>query len=87
MDTGRMAFRSQTRRARGDLGLPFFISCGRNKMKTATSKGKEPHKKKTEIWIKNNWAPSRFPSKMTDTFIAAKKLRGVRKPKALRGMR
>jgi hypothetical protein len=81
VDTGRMAFRSQTRRARGGLGLPFFISCGRSKMKEA---------QKTPIWVKNNMARSRYPiwrDKLTDDANTVKKARRVRKPKALRGMR
>lgn len=57
-------------------------------MKSKTSKGKEPHRKKTPIWIKNNWASgSRFPRRMIDNAIPAKRVTGIRKPKALRGMR
>lgn len=80
MDTGRMAFRSQTRRARGDLGLPFFISCGRSKM------GKAKHR---IIPTKVRYTDGLFttPTKSARALRLKNKTSEVRKPKALRGMR
>jgi len=84
VDTGRMAFRSQTRRARGDLGLPFFISCGRSKM----TKGR---KRRIPMRVQHNIGPFTKPLEPYVTTGPAvrnkNKSERVRKPKALRGMR
>lgn len=82
MDPGRLASRGQKRRDGGGLGSPFYIqTSGRDEM------GRAKHR---IIPTKVRYTDGPIgvePTKSARTLRNKNKTKGIRKPKALRGMR